>query len=49
MRLLEVLKKKKRYLWYSVWDIWRRLPFVAINLLVSVTTVSIIVVSIYYI
>ena len=39
------IKENKRYLWYSVWDIWRRLPFVAVNLIISVTTVSIIVVS----
>ena len=42
------LKKDKKYLWYSVWDIWRRLPFVAVNLLISVAPVSIIVVSIQW-
>ncbi|XP_019853039.1 PREDICTED: uncharacterized protein LOC109582640 [Amphimedon queenslandica] len=37
------LKTERIYLWHGVWDIWRRLPFVAINLFISVSTVSILV------
>ncbi len=38
--LTEGLKYRRRYRWYGVWDIWRRLPFVAANLFISQTTRS---------
>ena len=30
------LKSSRRYLWYGVWDIWRRVLFVGANLFISV-------------
>jgi hypothetical protein len=36
------IKNERSYIWYGVWDIWRRLPFVAINLLISVVSVPVI-------
>ena len=38
------LKDKRRYRWYSVWDIWRRLLFVAVNVFLGFTTRSVVVV-----
>ena len=44
-RLLQVynvftdgLKVKRKYIWYGIWSIWRRLPFVATSLLVATLT-----------
>lgn len=42
------LKNGRRYLWYSVWDIWRRLLFVGANLFISITTPSVVLVTQYY-
>ena len=39
------LKEERSYLWYSVWDIWRRVLFVGANLFISVTTRSVVLVS----
>lgn len=39
------LKQRKRYLWYGVWDIWRRLLFIVANLFLSVSTSSTVLVS----
>ena len=38
------LKDKRRYRWYSVWDIWRRLLFVAVNVFLGFTTRSVVLV-----
>lgn len=38
------LKDKRRYRWYSVWDIWRRLLFVGVNVFLGFTTRSVVVV-----
>jgi len=38
------LKDRRRYRWYSVWDIWRRLLFVATNLFLGVATRSVVLV-----
>ena len=38
------LKEKRRYRWYGVWDIWRRILFVAANLFISVTTRNVVLV-----
>ena len=38
------LKRRRRYRWYGVWDVWRRILFVAANLLISVTTRNIVLV-----
>ncbi len=37
------LKQRKRYLWYGVWDIWRRLLFIVANLFLSVSTFTVLV------
>lgn len=39
------LKEDRAYLWYSVWDIWRRVLFVGANLFISITTRSVVLVS----
>ena len=39
------LKEDRSYLWYSVWDIWRRVLFVGTNLFIAVTTRSTVLVS----
>lgn len=39
------LKEERSYLWYSVWDIWRRVLFVGANLFISVATRSVVLVS----
>ena len=38
------LKGRRRYRWYGVWDIWRRILFVAANLFISVTTRNVVLV-----
>ena len=39
------LKGRRRYRWYGVWDIWRRILFVAANLFISVTTRNVVLVG----
>ncbi len=39
------LKEGKKYQWYGVWDLWRRLLFVAAGLLISVARPPIVLVS----
>ena len=41
------LKENRRYIWYGVWSIWRRLLFVATSLLVAITSQSVILVKIH--
>ena len=39
------LKSRRRYRWYGVWDVWRRILFVAANLFISVTTRNVVLVG----